>query len=176
MVNMQDIRIALIVAVARNGVIGRDGDLPWRLSSDLKAFRRLTMGKPIIMGRRTWATLHKKPLDGRDNIVMTRDLGFMSDGAIVVHSLEDALAQAYRLAEQRGTNEIMVIGGAEIYRATLPHAHRLYWTQVDAEPEGDTYFPGLAAGAWSETSVEEIAQGPNDQYGARLRVFDRTGA
>jgi dihydrofolate reductase len=176
MVDMQHIRISLIVAVARNGVIGLDGDLPWRLSSDLKAFRRLTMGKPIIMGRRTWATLRSKPLDGRDNIVVTRDLGFRADGAIIVHSLKDALAQARRLAQKRGTDEIMVIGGGEIYRSTLPHAHRLYWTEVDAEPEGDTVFPDLAAGDWSQTSAEEIPQGPNDQYRARLKVFDRVGA
>lgn len=170
---MHDIRIALIVAVARNGVIGRDGDLPWRLSTDLKLFRRLTMGKPIVMGRRTWATLHKKPLDGRDNIVVTRNLGFRADGAIVVHTVEQALAEARLLAEQRGVDEIMVIGGAEIYRSTLPHADRLYWTQVEAEPDGDTFFPDLSTLDWSETSVEEIPQGPNDQYRARLRVLDR---
>ncbi|MGD9669549.1 MAG: dihydrofolate reductase [Hyphomicrobiaceae bacterium] len=173
---MQYIRIALIVAIARNGVIGRDGDLPWRLSSDLKLFRRLTMGKPIIMGRRTWATLHRKPLDGRDNIVMTRDLGFRADGAIVVHTIEEALAEAQRRAEERGADEIMVIGGAEIYQATLPYAHRLYWTEVDAEPLGDTFFPDLVGETWSETSMEEIPQGPNDQYRARLRVLDRARA
>lgn len=171
--DMQHIKIAFVVAVARNGVIGLDGDLPWRLSSDLKLFRRLTMGRPIIMGRRTWATLRRKPLDGRDNIVVTRDTGFKADGAIVVHSVEDALATARRLAEERGEKEIMVIGGAEIYRAALPFSDRLYWTEVDAEPEGDTFFPDLVAENWRETSVEEIPQGPNDQYRARLRVLDR---
>lgn len=173
---MQHIQIALVVAVARNGVIGRDGDLPWRLSSDLKLFRRLTMGKPIIMGRRTWATLHKKPLDGRDNIVVTRDAGFRADGAIVVHSIDAALAQARPLAEQRGVNEIMVIGGAEIYRGTLPLAQRIYWTQVEAEPNGDTYFPELDANAWRETSVEEIPMTEKDQYRARLRVLERVAS
>lgn len=176
MVNMQHIRIAHVVAVARNGVIGREGELPWRLSTDMKLFRRLTMGKPIIMGRRTWATLPRKPLDGRDNIVVTRDLAFRADGAIVVHSIDEALAEAHRLAKQRGADEIMVIGGAEIYQGTLPHTDRLYWTEVDAEPEGDTVFPDLVARDWSETAVEEITQGPKDQYRARLRVLDRVRA
>lgn len=168
-----NVRTALIVAVARNGVIGRDGDLPWRLSSDLKLFRRLTMGRPIIMGRRTWATLHKRPLDGRDNIVVTRDHAFAADGAIVAHSVSDALAQARRLAGERGVDEIMVIGGAEIYRSLLPLADRLYWTEVDAEPDGDTQFPDLDMADWRETAVEDIPQGPNDQYRARLRILDR---
>lgn len=166
-------RIALIVAVARNGVIGRDGDLPWRLSSDLKLFRRLTMGKPIIMGRRTWASLKKKPLDGRNNIVVTRDSGYSAAGAVVVTSIDAAIAEARRAAAQSGAEEIMVIGGAEIYRATLPHADRLYWTEVDARPEGDTVFPALDAERWREVASEDIPRGPHDEFGARLLVLDR---
>lgn len=113
-------KVALVVAVARNGVIGRDGDLPWRLSSDLKLFRRITMDRPIIMGRRTWSSLKKKPLDGRDNIVVTRDHEFKAPGARVVHTIEDALQIAREAAARRGVDEIMVIGGAEIYKAVLP--------------------------------------------------------
>jgi dihydrofolate reductase len=170
------VRIALIVAVARNGVIGRDGDLPWRLSSDLKLFRRLTMGKPIIMGRRTWSTLQKRPLDGRDNIVVTRDRSFVAPGASIASSFGEALELGRRFAVARGGDEIMVIGGAEIYRASLPFAHRLYLTQVEAAPEGDTFFPPLDDAAWVETASEAIARGANDQFEARLRILDRRGA
>lgn len=166
-------KVALVVAVARNGVIGRDGDLPWRLSSDLKLFRRLTMGKPIIMGRRTWASLKKKPLDGRDNIVVTRDRSFQAPGANVVHSFDDALTHARTVAAERGANEIAVIGGAEIYKAALPFADRLYWTEVAAEPKGDTCFPDFAKEEWREVSREDIARGPKDEYSAVLIVLDR---
>lgn len=165
--------VALVVAVARNGVIGHDGDLPWRQSSDLKLFRRLTMGKPIIMGRRTWDTLPMRPLDGRDNIVMTRARDFAAPGAIVVHSIEEALGEARRCAKERGADEIVVIGGAEIYRAVLPHADRLYWTEIHAEPVGDTYFPVLDTDEWRLVSHEEIPQGDKDQYPASLRIVDR---
>lgn len=170
---MTEATVSLIVAVARNGVIGRGGDLPWRLSSDLKLFRRLTMGKPIIMGRRTWQTLRKKPLDGRDNIVVTRDRSFVAEGAIVTHSIEQALDAARKAAAARAIDEIMVIGGAEIYREALPHAHRLYWTEVDADPAGDTWFPKLERSAWREVSREPIPRGPNDQFAAVLKVLER---
>ncbi|MCC0008282.1 MAG: dihydrofolate reductase [Hyphomicrobiaceae bacterium] len=168
--------VAFIVAVARNGVIGRDGDLPWRLSSDLKLFRRLTMGKPILMGRKTWAGLKKKPLDGRDNIVLTRDRTFRAEGAIVVHTLDEALGECRKAAARSGADEIMVIGGAEVYRAALSHAERIYWTEVDASPEGDALFPPLDAGAWREIAVEEIERGPKDEHPARLRILERVRA
>lgn len=168
-----DISIALIVAVARNGIIGRDGDLPWRLSSDLKLFRRLTMGKPVIMGRRTWATLKRKPLDGRDNIVVTRDPAFAAPGAIVVHSITDAFEVARTAATARGVGEVMVIGGAEIYRAALPLADRLYWTEVEAEPAGDTSFPPLDPAAWRLVATEPIPQGEKDEFRAELKIFER---
>lgn len=170
---MPETVVALIVAVARNGVIGRNGDLPWRLSSDLKLFRRLTMGKPIIMGRRTWDTLHRKPLDGRDNIVVTRDRSFRPAGATVVHSIKDAIAAGRKAAAAGGAEEIMVIGGAEIYRAALPCAGRLYWTEVDADPEGDTHFPATDRSAWREVRREDIPRGAKDEYEARLVVLDR---
>lgn len=165
--------IAFIVAVARNGVIGRDGDLPWRLSSDLKLFRRLTMGKPIVMGRRTWATLKRKPLDGRANIVVTRDRSFRADGAIIAHSTAEALAVAQRSAAISGADEIMIIGGAEIYRELLPMADRIYLTEVDASPAGDAVFPNLESRHWREVAREDIEQGPNDQHRAVLKVLER---
>src|SRR5690606_42008351 len=119
------------------------GDLPWRLSSDLKLFRRLTMNKPIIMGRRTWESLPRRPLDGRDNIVLTRDRNFAAEGAHVVHSVEAALELGRKFAEARGVDEISVIGGAQIYESMLEHADRIYLTEVHGSPEGDTVFPPL---------------------------------
>jgi dihydrofolate reductase len=166
--------ITLVVAVAENGVIGRDGGLPWRLSSDLKTFRRLTMGKPLIMGRRTFQSL-KKPLDGRDNIVVTRDDGFRPDGAIVVPSFEAALARAKDCAKARGTDEIMVIGGADIFAASLPLAGRIYKTEVHGRPEGDTLMPEVDWKAWREVSREALPRGPHDNYGATLVRLERGG-
>lgn len=168
-------QLALVVAVARNGVIGRDGGLPWRLSSDLKLFRRLTMGKPLIMGRRTFASLGK-PLDGRDNIVVTRDTTFSANSVEVFGDLAPAIARARELAIGRGVNEIMVIGGADIYAQVLPLADRLYWTEVDAEPDGDTRFPAFDRGQWREVSREPVPQGPKDDHSAALIVMERLAA
>ncbi len=166
-------QISLIVAVAENGVIGRDGDLPWRMSSDLKTFRRITMGKPVVMGRKTFATL-KKPLDGRTNIVVTRAADFKADGVVVTGSLDDALEAARRaLTSENEDGEVMIMGGAEIYAQTLPRADRIYFTEIHAAPDGDTTFPPLGEGRWKEVSVEPIPQGPRDDYGATLRVLDR---
>lgn len=165
-------KITLVVAVARNGIIGRDGGLPWRLSSDLKTFRRLTMGKPLIMGRRTFASL-KKPLDGRDNLVVTRDANFRPEGAEVFASLEKALDRARDCATSRSVDEIMIIGGADIYRQTLPIADRIYWTRVEADVAGDTSFPALDAAVWQETAREAIPKRPHDDYEAVLLTLDR---
>ncbi len=164
--------ISLIVAVARNGVIGANGGLPWRLSSDLKTFRRLTLGKPIVMGRRTFASLGK-PLDGRDNIVVTRDPHFEADGVSVFNSMPDALVLARALARTNGSDEVMIIGGAEIYRAALPLANRIYWTAVEAEPDGDVVFPSLATEEWLQVSSEDLPRGPRDDHAAKLIIFDR---
>ncbi len=164
--------ISLIVAVANNNVIGAKGGLPWRLSSDLKNFRRLTMGKPIVMGRKTFASLGR-PLDGRDNIVVTRDPHFAVAGVSVFNSVSEALVLARVLARTNGSDEVMVIGGAEIYRAALPLANRIYWTAVDAEPEGDVVFPSLAKDEWTEVSSEVLPRGPRDDHAATLIIFDR---
>src|ERR1041385_8330684 len=145
--------ITLVVAVAGNGVIGRDGGLPWRLSSDLKTFRRLTMGKPLIMGRRTFQSL-KKPLDGRDNIVVSRDESFRPAGAIAVPSFAAALAQAERCARGRGVDEVMVTGGAAIFAEALPLAGRIYKTEVRGRPDGDTLMPEVDWARWQEVSHE----------------------
>jgi len=167
--------IALVVAVAENGVIGVKGGLPWRMPSDLKAFRRLTMGKPVVMGRKTWESL-ARPLDGRDNIVVTRDPGFTAEGASVVGSLSDALTLARVLAATRGADEIMVIGGADIFREVLPLADRIYWTEVHAKPEGDAHFPPIEISEWEEVSREALASSPKDDYAATLKVLVRARA
>jgi dihydrofolate reductase len=139
--------IAIIVAVAQNGVIGRDNQLPWRLPADLKNFKALTMGKPIVMGRKTFASLGK-PLPGRTNIVITRDTAFTAAGAVITHSLDQALQEADVIAQRDGVDEIMVIGGAEIYRQVLPLTQTLYYTRIEMDAEGDAFFPPLDWSLW----------------------------
>jgi dihydrofolate reductase len=162
-------RVALVVAVARNGVIGRGGGLPWHISSDLKRFKQITMGNPVIMGRKTWESLPRKPLAGRTNIVFTRDPAYRAEGAKVVRDATTALA----LAEAEDPPEIAVIGGGEIYRLFLDRTDRIYLTDIDADVEGDTLFPKLAEDEWRETSREEHARGPNDSHPFTLRILDR---
>jgi len=144
-------RVALIVAMGENRVIGRAGALPWRLPEDLKHFKSLTMGKPIIMGRKTFRSIGRA-LPGRANIVVTRDRAFGADGVDVVHSLDDALATARDAAGALGADEIMVIGGAEIYAGALGRAGRVYLTEVHAAPDGDAFFPMFDPAEWTETS------------------------
>ena len=166
------VRIAFAVAVALNGVIGAGGQLPWRLPTDLKRFRKTTLGKPIIMGRKTYASIGK-PLDGRDNIVVTRDAAFAAAGTHVVSSIADAIALGRRLAVARGVPEIVVIGGAEIFRAALAEADRVYLTLVAGSPPGDTFLPPFDPAIWAETGREPMPRGPADQYAADFIVLDR---
>jgi dihydrofolate reductase len=143
--------ISLILARADNGVIGNKGKLPWHLPEDMRRFRDITMGKPCIMGRKTWDGLPEKfrPLPGRDNIVVTRKSGFPAEGAKIVHSLDAAFAAA-------GTaDEIMVIGGAEIFAKALPRAGRIYLTRIHAAPPGEILFPAFSASQWLEMSRED---------------------
>jgi dihydrofolate reductase len=164
--------MSLVVAVAENGVIGANGGMPWRLSSDLKGFRALTMGKPMVMGRRTFQSLGK-PLDGRDNLVVTRDASFAAPGAEAFATLDAALARATELAKIRAVSEIMVIGGADIYRQVLDRADRIYWTEVHASPDGDTYFPAFDRSAWTEVERRPIPRGPKDDAAASLVTLKR---
>jgi len=167
------ITLALVVAVAENGVIGRDGGLPWRIPSDLKTFRATTMGKPLIMGRKTFQSL-RRPLDGRDNIVVSREgLVAPAEGVIVTRTLDEALAAGRRCAVARGVEEIMVIGGADIFAATLPLAERIYWTHVEGTPEGDTHFPAFDAHGWHIASRLALPRGPNDEFACTLKVLER---
>ena len=170
-------RIALVVARGRNGVIGRDGDLPWRLRSDLQRFKAITMGKPCIMGRKTWESLPLKPLPGRLNIVLTRDEAYGTDqspkGALVCTSLDEAIEIAREQAEDDGVDEICVIGGTALFEATLPRAKRLYITEVDAAPEGDAVFPDFDVAAFMETLSEAHGAGEKDDHDFVFRVLDR---
>ena len=159
--------VSIIVAVADNGVIGRNGTLPWRISSDLKTFRRLTMGKPLIMGRRTFQSL-QKPLDGRDNIVITRNAKYRPEGAIIANGFEAALAIARDCATKRGVDEIAVIGGTSVFAEALPIADRIYKTEVHGSPAGDAFFPPVDWHAWEEIAREELPRGPNDDFTATL--------
>lgn len=161
--------ISLVVAVSRNGVIGRDGGLPWHISSDLKRFKTITMGKPMIMGRKTWDSLPRKPLPGRANIVISRSGTVSGEGAVVVRDANAALTMARREAPA----EICIIGGGEIYRLFLPLAGRIYLTEVQMDVEGDTRFPDLDPAQWQEVSRETVEAGPLDSAGFVLRVLER---
>jgi len=153
-------RIALVLAMADNGVIGARGALPWRIADDLRRFKAITMGKPIVMGRKTWDSLPKKPLPGRTNIVITRDRAFRADGAVVVHSLEEAIARA----QSEQPEEIMIVGGAEIYRAALPRAEIVHLTQVHGDFEGDARLPPFDMDVWRETAREDRATAEGLRY------------
>lgn len=148
-------KLSLIVAVADNGVIGKDNAMPWHLPGDLKYFKATTMGKPIIMGRKTFDSLGR-PLPGRPNLVITRNPDFHADGATCVSSIEEALKMGETLAAELGVDEVMVIGGAAIFAHTLPLAHRLYFTEVHAVPDGDVFFPSFDRALWQETTRSPI--------------------
>ena len=163
-------KISLIVAVSRNGAIGLNNQLPWYLPEDLKYFKSVTMGKPLIMGRKTFDSIGR-PLPGRANIVLTRDLQWTSDGVEVVQSVEQALVAGEIACEAADVDEIMVIGGEQIYRMTIDLADRIYLTQVDADVEGDAFFPDIDLNNWSQTRVKlpEII----DKHPYQFLVLDR---
>ena len=159
-------RIALIAAMAENGVIGRENRLPWRLPADLRRFKSVTMGKPVIMGRKTYESIGK-PLPGRSNIVVTRDPDYRAQGCQVVHSLDQALEAG------AGHAEVMVIGGAELYRQALGRAQRMYLTLVRAEVEGDTLFPDIEPQQWRELERESHRADEKNQYDYDFVILQR---
>ena len=161
------------VARAANGVIGAGGTLPWRLKSDLALFKRLTLGKPVIMGRKTWDSLPLRPLPGRVNIVLSRDGSFSPRGALVCEGLGEALLIAREQAEEDGVEEYCVIGGADIFAAALPRARRIYLTEVDASPPGDVHFPAFDEAQWTEVSREAHPAGEDDDHAFLFRVLER---
>ena len=165
--------IALVVAMGENRAIGRGGDLPWNLHSDMCYFRKVTMGKPIIMGRLTFKSLGRA-LDGRVNIVLTRDRDFIAPGAVMAYSLAEGLDVAYRAAAAASVDEIMVMGGEDVFREVLPQATRIYLTEVQASPHADTWFPELDLSEWREMSREAHEAGPRDDHDFSFVVLDRT--
>jgi len=159
-------KLSIVVAVAANGVIGRDNELPWHLPADLRQFRQTTMGKPILMGRRTYESIGR-PLPGRTNIVITRDEGYSAEGCVVVHSIEAAMLAA------APAEEIMVIGGAEFYRQVLPYTDTIYLTRIHEDFEGDTFFPELNAAEWREVERTDCEPDENNPHRYSFVRLDR---
>jgi dihydrofolate reductase len=158
--------ISLIVAMAQNGVIGRDNALPWRLPEDLKRFKEFTLGKPILMGRKTFEAIGR-PLPGRANLVLTRDRDWRATGVIPVHSVEAALLQT------RTCDELVAIGGAEIYRLLLPLARRIYLTHVHADVPGDTYFPAFDPAQWDDVEFRSLPADERHAYPLTFVTLER---
>jgi dihydrofolate reductase len=176
-VGQEDLRIAivLVAAVAENGVIGRDDGLPWRLKSDLQHFRALTWGKPVVMGRKTFLSIGK-PLEGRTNIVVSRDRAFAAPGIIVARELTIALEVARADALRRCTDAIMIVGGAEVFAQAMPHADRLEISVVHASPQGDSFFPPIEAPIWRLIAEKRQAGGPDDSAAFTLTTYERRSA
>ena len=170
----QRIALVLVVAVADNGVIGQGGRLPWRLKSELAHFRRVTMGKPIVMGRKTYRSIGR-PLPGRTNIVVSRDPTFAAPGIVAAPSVKKALTAARGDALRRGVTEIAIVGGAGIYADTMALADRLVITRVHLQPAGDITFPAIDAAVWNETERTEHAAGAGDEAGFTVLVYERAG-
>ncbi len=165
-------KVVLVAAVAENGVIGRDGTLPWRLKSDMQHFRRLTVGRPVVMGRKTYESIGK-PLKDRTNIVISRDPDFAAEGVAVVNSLEAAMDMAREDARRRGTGSIAVIGGAGIFGDCLAIADRLEITLVHATPAGDTFFPPIDNKTWRETARVRQEAAPGDDADVSFITYER---
>ena len=158
--------ISLVVAMAHHNVIGRDNGLPWgRLPEDLKHFRAVTLGKPVLMGRKTYESIGK-PLPGRSNYVLTRDRSWRTEGVNVVHSVDDVLTE----------DDVSVIGGAEIYRLLMPRADRIYLTRIDADLAGDTTFPPIVASEWRETAGRAFAADERNAYNMTFVTLERVPA
>ena len=169
------IKLASIVAVAENGVIGRDNDMAWRIPSEFAYFRDMTIGKPVIMGRKSFDALGK-PLRDRPNIIVTRDTTWRREGVLVCHSLEDAIASARRIAAGRGATTVFIAGGAEIYRQAMPLIDILYLTEIHLAPEGDVIFPAFDRGQFDETARTFHKAHPGDEADYTITVLQRKAA
>jgi dihydrofolate reductase len=168
-------KIVLVAAVGANGVIGRAGGMPWRLKSDLQHFKRLTLNKPVVMGRKTFVSIGR-PLPQRTNIVITRDANFTAPGVVTAPNFEAALALAREDADKRGTDEIMVIGGSEVFAAAMPLAARLEITHVHSDAAGDVSFPPIDPALWRAAQRSEHPAGPDDEAGFAVTVYVRREA
>ena len=169
---MPAVKQVIVVAVSRNGIIGRDGDMPWRLSTDLKRFKALTLGKPVIMGRKTFQSIGR-PLPGRANVIVTRAGDFDTEGVAVANSLPAAVAQASELAVAAELEEICIIGGGEIYRQAMATADILHVTHVETEVDGDTCFPPIDPGLWQADAEVLVPAGEKDSYATRFVTYLR---
>jgi dihydrofolate reductase len=166
------LKVVLVAAVGENGVIGRDGQLPWRLRSDLQHFKNVTMNRPLIMGRKTYVSIGKA-LPGRTNIVLTRDAGFAAPGCVGATSLEQAFDMARADAAARGVDDVMIIGGSDVFTETMAVADRLEITRVHAAPDGDVFFPAIDPQHWRETRREHHARGPHDDTDFTILTYER---
>lgn len=164
--------VSIIVAVAENGIIGSNGDMPWKLSSDLKRFKKITTGNPVIMGRKTYESIGR-PLPQRYNLVISRNGGFRADGVDVVVTPDAALEKAEKWGAENGSKEICILGGGEIYRLFLPIAERIYFTKVLASPVGDTGFPDIDEAVWKLVREELVPAGPKDSNETIFQVYER---
>jgi len=169
------VTLAMIAAVAENGVIGAGGGIPWRIPSDMAFFKRTTMGKPIVMGRKQFETVGR-PLPGRTNIVVSRQPGYQPERVIVINDLAAALDHARTIAAAEGADEAMVIGGGDIYAQAMGAAERLYITHVALRPEGDVVFPAIDPEAWRVTAELPTEPSPKDAAAYRVRVYERQAA
>jgi dihydrofolate reductase len=166
--------VELVAAVARNGVIGRQNGLPFRLSTDLKRFKALTIGKPVIMGRKTFESIGK-PLPGRINIVISRNGGWAAEGVVTAASLDDAIRMASAAAHASGAQAVCVIGGGEVYAQAIARADVLHITHVDADPDGDTMFPAIDPDRFEECGTEQVPAGEKDEFATRFVTYRRRG-
>lgn len=170
--SVRDVTFSMIVAAARNGTIGRDNTLPWRIQDDLRYFRRVTMGKPVIMGRRTFDSIGR-PLPGRDNIVVSRNPAFAAAGVSVVHGVDEAFSLAEASARASGAGELMLLGGAQLYAEAMPRIQRIYLTRVHADVEGDAQLPVLVDGQWREISREDHDADSRNEFSFSFIVLQR---
>lgn len=171
---MGRVPLAIVVAVSRNGVIGRHGDMPWKLSTDLKRFKAMTLGKPMIVGRKTLDSFGGKPLPGRPHVVVTRDVSLQIEGAQMAGSLEEAIHKAQAVATDTGADEIGILGGGQIYKQAIGLADLLYITHVEADiPDGDTFFPDIDSEIFEQVSEESVPAGEKDNYATRFVVYRR---
>ncbi len=164
--------IALIVAVSRNHVIGREGELPWHLPSDLQFFKSVTLGKPVIMGRVTWESL-PLPLPGRDNLVLTRNPDYVSPRAEIYHDFDIILQRAKTLAQDKGAGEIIIAGGANIYSQAMAYCQKMYITRVDTDIQGDAHFPDIDPQIWQSVSQQDFPRSEQDAYAFSVNIYQR---
>lgn len=162
----------MIAGVAENGVIGSDQTIPWRVPSDMAFFKKTTMGKPIVMGRKQYETVGRA-LPGRTNIVITRQQDYRPEGILVFHDINSALERARSIARADGVDEIMIIGGGELYAQLIGRADRLYITHIDLRPAGDVVFPAIAEADWTVVDLPEVLPSERDEASYRVKVYER---